>query len=258
MSPKEILRFVSIFLSVLLSQPYVYAQGKVTRIDGIHQQQISYPSNISKPSGFEMKQGYVDLGLSSGTLWANCNIGAGPPTDYGDYFAWAEIKTKSSYSRDNCTTYDIYYADGIRGNVESDTVRAAIRIIGNPKHDAALAIWKGNWSLPSAADFAELNKECSWMYKIINGHKGYVITGPNGNSIFLPSAGYIDGTQKSQVGTGGFYWTGDYWDKYERSTSFNFTNTSHNGVIWSYRDKGKTIRPILKKSPQHINWSREQ
>lgn len=258
MSPKEILRFVSIFLSVLLIQPYVYAQGKVTRIDGIHQQQISYPSNISKPSGFEMTQGYVDLGLSSGTLWANCNIGASLPTDYGDYFAWAEIRTKKSYSRDNCTTYDIYYADGIRENVKSDTVRAIIRIIGNPKHDTALANWKGGWSLPSAADFAELNKECSWVYKIINGHKGYVIMGPNGNSIFLPAGGYIDGTQKSQVGTGGFYWTGDYWDKYERSTSFNFTNTSHNGVTWSYRDKGKTIRPILKKSPQHINWSREQ
>lgn len=258
MSPKEILRFVSIFLSVLLSQPYVYAQGKVTRIDGIHQQQISYPSNISKPSGFEMTQGYVDLGLSSGTLWANCNIGASLPTDYGDYFAWAEIRTKKSYSRDNCTTYDIYYADGIRENVKSDTVRAIIRIIGNPKHDTALANWKGGWSLPSAADFAELNKECSWVYKIINGHKGYVIMGPNGNSIFLPAGGYIDDTQKSQVGTGGFYWTGDYWDKYERSTSFNFTNTSHNGVTWSYRDKGKTIRPILKKSPQHINWSREQ
>lgn len=245
MSPKEILRFVSIFLSVLLSHPYVYAQGKVTRIDGIHQQQISYPSNISKPSGFEMTQGYVDLGLSSGTLWANCNIGASLPTDYGDYFAWAEIRTKKSYSRDNCTTYDIYYADGIRENVKSDTVRAIIRIIGNPKHDTALANWKGGWSLPSAADFAELNKECSWVYKIINGHKGYVIMGPNGNSIFLPAGGYIDGTQKSQVGTGGFYWTGDYWDKYERSTSFNFTNTSHNGVIWSYRDNGKTIRNCL-------------
>lgn len=258
MSLKEKLKFVSIFISVLLSHLSVYAQGKITRTDGLRQQQISYPSNISKPSGFEMKQGYVDLGLSSGTLWANCNIGASLPTDYGDYFAWAEIKPKKSYSRDNCTTYDIYYADDIRGNVKSDTVRAIIRIIGNPKHDAALANWKGDWSLPSAADFAELNKECSWVYKVINGHKGYVITGPNSNNIFLPAGGYIEDTHKSQVGTAGFYWTGDYWDQYERSSSFNITDTSHNGVIWSYRDKGKSIRPILKKSSQSINWSSEQ
>lgn len=258
MSPGKFLKQIFIFISILLIQQYTHAQGRVTRTDKQIRRQTVYLSDISKPSRFEIGHGYVDLGLSSGTLWATCNIGANSPTDYGDYFAWAEIKPKNSYTRDNCTTYEIYYADGIRGKVNSDTVRAAIRIIGNPNYDAAMAKWKGDWSLPSAADYAELNKECLWEFKNINGHKGYVITGSNGKTIFLPAGGYIEGTSKSQVGTGGFYWTGDYWDEYERSTSFNFTDSSHNGVIWSYRDKGKNIRAVLKKTGQGFKWSNEQ
>lgn len=237
-----------IFLIFCLFNPLMmYGQGKVSRH---HKQAIdnrSYPTQISQPNGFENKHGYVDLGLSSGTLWATCNIGANLPTDYGDYFAWAEIKPKKSYTRDNCSTYEMYYADGINENIKTDTVRATIRVIGNPRYDASAAMWGGNWTLPSAYDFAELNKECSWVYRTTNGHKGYIVTGANGNSIFLPAGGYIEDTNKSQVDMGGYYWTGDYWDQYERSTSFNFTDTFHDGVIWSYRNKGKTIRPILKK-----------
>ncbi len=258
MISRKNLKFIFIFISILLIQPHAHAQGRVTRTDKQTPRQIVYPSDISKPSGFEIGHGYVDLGLPSGTLWATCNIGANTPTDYGDYFAWAEIKPKKNYTRDNCTTYEIFYADGIKGNVNSDTVRATIRIIGNPKHDVATYKWQGEWSLPSAADYAELNKECVWEFKNLNGHKGFVIKGPNGNRIFLPAGGYIEGTYKSQVGTGGFYWTGDYWDQYERSTSFNFSETSHDGVIWSYRDKGKTIRPVLKKTVQRIKWANEQ
>lgn len=258
MNLKKNLKRLYIFISILLIQPYAHAQGRVTRIDKQIPRHDVYPSAISKPSGFENGNGYVDLGLPSGTLWATCNIGASSLTDYGDYFAWAEIKPKNSYTRDNCTTYEIYYADGIRGKVNSDTVRATIRIIGNSNYDAATAKWEGEWSLPSAADYAELNKECVWEFKNLNGHKGYVVTGSNGNRIFLLAGGYIEGMYKSQVGTGGFYWTGDYWDQYERSTSFNFTNASHNGVIWSYRNQGKTIRPVLKKTGQGFKWSNEQ
>lgn len=225
----------------------MYGQGKVSRHHASSIKNQSYPANISKANGFENNHGYVDLGLSSGTLWATCNIGANLPTDYGDYFAWGEIKPKKSYTRDNCSTYEMYYADGNKENIKTDTVRATIRVIGNPKYDAATSVWGGNWKLPSSEDFAELNKECSWVYKTINGRNGYVVTGANGNSIFLPAGGYIEATHISQVGMCGNYWTCDYWDQYERSTSFNFTSTSHNGVIWSYRYKGETIRPVIKK-----------
>ena len=44
-----------------------------------------------------MKQ-YVDLGLPSGIKWATCNVGATKPEEYGDYFAWGEIKPKTAYS----------------------------------------------------------------------------------------------------------------------------------------------------------------
>lgn len=247
MNTWKLLRTTLLTIFVLLIQLYAYAQGKVVRTDNQSLRQALYPSDISKPDGFEFGHGYVNLGLSSGTLWATCNIGANLPTDYGDYFAWAEIKPKKSYTRDNCSTYEMYYADGIKENIKKDTVRATIRVIGNPRYDASAAMWGGNWTLPSADDFAELNKECSWVYRTTNGHKGYIVTGANGNSIFLPAGGYIEDTHKSQVGMGGYYWTGDYWDQYERSTSFNFTDTFHDGVIWSYRNKGKTIRPILKK-----------
>ncbi|MCC8120191.1 MAG: hypothetical protein LIP09_15815 [Bacteroidales bacterium] len=229
----------------------VYGQGQITRVQN---NQASSTPTIFSVSGTVDGHDYVDLGLSSGTLWATCNLEANSPAAYGEYFAWAETNPKNTYMKENCITYNLHlYADGLSKDLKTDTVRAKIRIIGNPKFDAASASWGDCWELPSGKDFTELNKECTWELKTIDGHKGYVITGPNGNSMFLPMAGYIDRSQKSQIGSGGFYWTGDFWDDTERSTTFNFHKSSHGDLGWGYRHTGKVVRPVLRQRKSSNN-----
>lgn len=113
---------------------------------------------------------YVDLGLPSGLKWATCNVGANSPEEYGDYYAWGELKTKSSYTKENSIT------DG----------KSMIDIFGDPTYDVARAKWGSNWRMPTLDEIKELNYECKWEWE----DKGYVVTGPNGNRIFLPVGGY--------------------------------------------------------------------
>lgn len=236
-------RYFLIFILALLPS-ISFAQGKITR----NNQTTSKPNHTTiSVSGSLNGHDYVDLGLPSGRRWATCNIGSKSPAGYGDYFAWAETKPKDSYTEANYSGCIDIYIDGL-GDIKSDTVRCQYRIIDNPRFDAARKSWGENWELPTAKDFAELNKECSWTLKSIDGHKGYLITGPNGNSIFLPMAGLKENQYKSQVGTGGFYWTGDSWDARDRSTMVDFHKSSHNGSIWCYRYKGLSIRPVVSLS----------
>ena len=60
------------------------------------------------------------------------------------------------------------------------------------KYDIALrAMWGGSWRLPNKAEQIDLIKKCTWTRATINGVSGMKVTGSNGNSIFLPSTGYI-------------------------------------------------------------------
>ncbi|MDO4335842.1 MAG: hypothetical protein Q4C37_08455 [Bacteroidales bacterium] len=64
------------------------------------------PEPEKKPtSGYINNHEWVDLGLPSGLKWATCNIGASTPEEYGKYYAWGEIDTKSSYTPDNSLTF---------------------------------------------------------------------------------------------------------------------------------------------------------
>lgn len=123
---------------------------------------------------------FVDLGLPSGLKWATCNIGATSPEQYGDYYAWAETKTKSIYTVENSVALDME----ITYDISEIT-----------QYDAAKAIWGGAWRLPSAAEFSELQNNCEWEISSMNGVNGYKVIGKNGNSIFIPFAGgYINET----------------------------------------------------------------
>ena len=230
-----------IFTIMVLTCQAIFAQGKINRNTSSKPQAGQTKLSVS---GTLNGHDYVDLGLPSGLRWATCNIGSKSPAGYGDYFAWAETKSKASYTEANYNGCIDIYVDGL-GDITCDTLRRGHIIIANPQFDAARKNWGENWKLPTAKDFAELNKECSWELKSIEGHKGYLVTGPNGNSIFLPMAGLKENQYKSQVGTGSFYWTGDSWDARDRSTMIDFHESSHNGSIWCYRYKGLSIRPVV-------------
>ena len=181
---------------------------------------------------------WVDLGLS--VKWATCNIGADNPEDYGDYFAWGETETKSEYTDANCKTIKKQsFFTKLFKNLPDD-------ISGNAQYDAARANWGGTWRIPRIAEFEELCKKCDWTWTSQGGHKGYKVTGPNGNSIFLPAAGWRGGAGTNFVGEFGDYWSGtlsSWLSGYARNLDFN--SGGHN-TSYDYRSYGHCVRPVTE------------
>ena len=138
----------------------------------------------------------VDLGLS--VKWASCNVGATQPWEYGGYYAWGETEEKSEYTDRSYIHYDdkVNYITHLGTN------------IAGTQYDVATVKWGGTWRMPTEIELIELVNNCTWTWTAINGVSGYRVTGPNGNSIFLPAAGYIDGTEVYEQSSCGYYWSG--------------------------------------------------
>ncbi|MBO7255797.1 MAG: hypothetical protein J6V04_00535, partial [Bacteroidales bacterium] len=178
----------------------------------------------NKINGYE----YIDLGLPSGLKWATCNVGASSAEEYGDYYAWGEIETKIDYTTDNSKTYGRWIND----------------ISGNSTFDVARAKWGGSWRLPTKEEFSELRQKCKWQWTSQKGKKGYKVTGPNGNSIFLPAAG---SRYEFSLYNAGEY--GNYWSSAPRGnnvyTAYDlYFNSSRRNVDWDNREDGHSVRPV--------------
>ena len=173
----------------------------------------------------------VDLGLS--VYWAGWNVGASSPEDYGDYYAWGETTTKSIYTSDS-----YQYHNGSRCiNIGSN--------ISGTQYDVARAQWGGSWRLPTKAECQELVDRCTWTWTTYNGVEGYEVTGPNGNSIFLPAAGYRLGTENRSRGSCGYYWSGTPYES-NSSDAYNlsFSSSGHGVSYYGFRVDGQTVRPV--------------
>lgn len=152
---------------------------------------------------------YVDLGLPSGTLWATRNVGANKPEDYGDYFAWGETETKDIYWWRN---YQWVEVDGtshmtyIKYNTKENLGPVDNKTELDPEDDAAFVNWGPEWRMPNWEQIHELLENCTWEWTQKNGVNGELVTGPNGNSIFLPAAGIRLDYDLDYAGERGSYW----------------------------------------------------
>ena len=183
--------------------------------------------------------GAVDLGLS--VKWAGCNVGADSPEEYGDFFAWGETTTKSSYSYDNSVTHGL--------SISELKSRGIIDAAGNltAAYDAATANRGDKWRMPTLDEMKELINECEWKWTSFNGVIGRLVTGPNGNSIFLPAAGCRDGTSLYNAGSVGFYWSATPdGDSYYASCYLDFDSGNY-GWYYYYRILGRTVRPVSEE-----------
>ena len=196
------------------------------------------------PANIENGHEYVDLGLS--VKWATCNVGANAPEESGDYFAWGETQTKSTYDWGtykwcNGSPYTLtkYCTDSDCGTVDNKTVL-------DKEDDAAAVNWGGSWRMPSDDELTELRTECTWTWTTQNGVNGYQVTGPNGNSIFLPTAGVCLHSNLNFAGSDGWYWSssprtgGPY-----NACSLYFDS---NSVKWNTFDRcyGQSVRPVCE------------
>ena len=143
---------------------------------------------------------YVDLGLS--VKWATCNIGASSPEEYGDYFAWGETEPKDVY---DWSTYK--WCNGSQNTLTKYCTNKEYGAVDNKitlelEDDAAHVNWGGEWRMPTKAELEELRTKCTWLPAKINGVSGREITGPNGNTLFLPYSGYCSEGKYPGGGTG--------------------------------------------------------
>ena len=188
----------------------------------------------------------VDLGLPSGLKWGSFNLGATKPEEYGDYFAWGETVLKAKYSwstykfelgTDSNGPFSKYVTNSSYGTVDNKTVL-------EPEDDAAAVNLGGSWRMPTRAEQDELRSQCTWTWTTQNGVNGRLVTGPNGNSIFLPAAGYRDGTSLSFAGSNGCYWSSSlymYYSYYAYYASFGSGFVDWSG---STRFTGFSVRPV--------------
>ena len=168
----------------------------------------------------------VDLGLS--VKWAGWNVGASRPEEYGGYYAWGELHEKSNYIGST------YQWDGIFiGGTISGT-----------QYDVARAQWGDSWRMPTLAECQELVNKCTWTWMIYNGVAGQKVTGPNGNSIFLPAAGERYGMGVFQPGWYGFYWSGVYGERYSGAACYLYFDLGN--VYWTHHAsyRGLSVRPV--------------
>ncbi len=186
----------------------------------------------------------VDLGLS--VKWATCNVGASSPEDYGDYFAWGETQPKDYY---NWSTYK--WCNGSSSTLTKYNNSSSYGTVDNKKtlelaDDAARANWGGAWRMPTDAEMTELREQCTWTWTTLNGVNGYKVTGTNGNSIFLPAAGYRYDSSLGYAGNRGTYWTSSL----NTSNSYKVRSVSlYSGYVGSDNDDryyGEVVRPVCQ------------
>ena len=170
---------------------------------------------------------YVDLGLS--VKWATCNLGTSIPHEYGNRYAWGELNVKDSYNSDNCTTYGVKIND----------------VAGDSLYDVARAEWGATWRLPTEAEFIELIQKCEFVWTSINNKYGYNVIGTNGNSIFLPAAGYQGKEELYYTGENGHYWSSTPNKKnHNYAQYFFFNEKGSKSTNWELKSLGQSVRPV--------------
>ena len=178
----------------------------------------------------------VDLGLPSGTKWASCNVGATKPEEYGGYYAWGETEEKEVYSQD---AY-MYYKNGEYVNLGSD--------ISGTEYDVVHVKWGGNWCMPTKDDIKELLDNCTSEWTTLNGVNGRKFTSNiNGNSIFLPAAGYRWLGDLGYAGENGYYWSSTQNPDYSDGAYYLYFYSGN--ARWRYyldRFSGQSVRPVVR------------
>lgn len=194
---------------------------------------------LNEEMGFEKGRMYVDLGLSSGTMWATMNVGEGG-LFLEPYYAWGTLSEYNTYSK---IRYDHLNS--------KETLTDGMRL--NLTHDIARQQWGGRWRMPTLDDFTELVNECAMTWcSLGNRRRAILITGPNGNKLVLPVTGYYKDGEIRDDRFQAYYWTSTlYKDNLERAWAIFFGEEDDekvsvfNRIDPRERFQGLSIRPVF-------------
>ena len=209
---------------------YVRAYATITEGITTYGNEVSFTtldSNYEEVETGEINgHAYVDLGLS--VKWATCNVGANSPEEYGQYFAWGETSPKTEFTEENSLTNKKHMED----------------FSGDEQYDAAAANWGGGWRMATSDEYTELINDCTW---ILVENEGYKVTGPNGNSIFIPTSGFYNGSTLDNSGT--FSWSSTPCNEYDNDVqSKAFCIYADFIFVSNLADRyvGATVRPVVE------------
>lgn len=215
---------------------------------------------------------YVDLNLPSGRLWATCNVGAELPEEFGNYYAWGEVKAygeedtenyhnynntgnyqkkKYEWSTYKYTTGNSYDGPYLKYNFKKSYGTYDNSYTLELKDDAAYVNWGENWRMPTYKDWDELKNNCIWSWTSINGVNGYKVSSKSDISkfIFLPAANYRDDEATFEIDeNNGNYWSNHlYHSDYSPSDSETFKFTPNNYYTYtSERYNGLSVRAVRR------------
>lgn len=217
----------------------------------------------------------IDMGNAG--KWASFNLGASEPEQYGDYYAWAEIEPyyKPGYAQSSNPQWrsgksagyawaSYRWCKGTRETLTKYNRDSSLGTVDNQdefsdynyEDDPARQKLGGKWRTPTDWDWARLLANCTWKWTTQNGVYGYMVTAKNGNSIFLPAAGYRSDKKLTRNGQDICYWScnlynpgpsaawgliltaSPYSDPSDVSGS-TYNLLSHNARYW-----GMSIRPF--------------
>lgn len=228
-----------------------YYKAYATNSIGTSYGEVKQVSGSAAISGSLNGRDYVDLGLPSGIKWATCNVGATTPEGYGNYYAWGETSPKSNYSWTNyqhcngasnkLTKYCSYSSYGNNGYTDNLTVLES-------SDDAATVNWGAGWRMPTDDDLYELQSNCTMTWTTQNGVNGCLCTSrSNGNSIFLPAAGYRQDNSLYEEGTYCYLWSSTLdWSSPYRAIQYYFKSGSYYNAVYNIRDEGLPVRAVCQ------------
>ena len=237
----------------------------------IHKQETIYKDD-SLWQNLQLREHVVDLGLPSGTLWCKYNLDVNPnqlskaEDWYGGYYAWGELEgNKSIYNWSNykfgknynkLTKYCNNPKYGLKGFTDNLTQLL-------PEDDVAYQnkkLYNFKFHIPTKEQFEELIKytKSYWVKnydpnktihnpeddKGIQDLNGRVFVGKNGNQLFIPAAGFRDGSDIGTVGSSCRLWSSSLNLGYPGSAcNLNFDSGSINTRYYD-RYVGFSVRPV--------------
>ena len=192
-----------------------------------------------------------------GPYWAETNIGANEPWEYGYYFWWGDT-VGYKHENDKWVASDGSASNYSFSNINTPTFGkdiAALQSEGwitadsvlTPAHDAAHVHWGGNWRMPTKQELSDLNSKCDWTWTTQNGVQGYVVKGTGAYataSIFLPCAGRGRGTSLDYAGSDGLYWSSVPYSDDNLAWSLSYFDSSGRYTGRDNRYIGKPVRPV--------------
>ncbi len=198
---------------------------------------------------------YVDMGLSSGLLWATSNLGASSPEEYGDFYSWGETNTKTSFGYSNykyggsainqVTKYNNNKNNGIVDNI----------LILVPSDDAAHVVLGDAWRMPTYSDYEELLEACTSTWKERNGVYGYEVTSSmNGKTLFFPAAGYYDAATGKWITNNeagfncGLYWSSSLYEDAPYNAWCLYFRKYQIVLGCQERSYGLSVRPVYENN----------